>query len=191
METYLLKTKRLGLRRWKESDYAAFREINQDPMVMEFFPRLLTPEESDAMIEKIEENTNKNGFGLYAVELLKTKEFIGFIGLSVPNFDADFTPCVEIGWRLAYSHWGKGYAPEGAQACIEFAFHFLKISEIVSFTSVKNERSIRVMEKLNMKKVKEFMHPNLTPKDPLCTHVLYKIQRDSTDRVVKKGSKNK
>ncbi len=173
-----MKTKRLGLRRWNDADLIPFSKINQDPRVMEYFPKLLSQQESEEMIKKIEEKTNENGFGLYAVDLLSKKEFIGFIGLSRPNFEASFTPCVEIGWRLAYQHWGKGLATEGAQACLAFAFNLLRIPEIVSFTAKENQRSIKVMEKLNMKKAGEFMHPNLPEDHSLRKHVLYKISRE-------------
>ncbi len=172
---YTIKTPRLGLRKWKESDLAPFAEMNMNPKVMKHFPRLLTVEESNSMVERINGHFDKHGFGLWAVELLETNKFIGFIGLSIPSFEAEFTPCVEIGWRLSHEFWGKGYATEGATACLDYAFSNLEIPEIVSFTAVLNKPSIRVMERLEMNYAGEFLHPKLDPKHPLCRHVLYKI----------------
>jgi len=135
---YIIETARLGLREWKDSDAPVFVEMNRDNRVMEFFPSTLSSEESRAMIERIKECISENNFGLWAAEIKQTKEFIGFVGLSIPFFQNDFTPCVEIGWRLAHKHWGYGYATEGAAACLDYAFNHLKLCEIVSFTSALN-----------------------------------------------------
>lgn len=176
---YIIETPRLGLRKWKESDLGPFAKMNMNPKVMEFFPRALTAEESNSMVERINVYFNKHGFGLWAVELLESNKFIGFIGLSTPAFEAEFTPCIEIGWRLSNEFWGNGYATEGAKACLDYAFNDLGISEIVSFTAALNKPSIRVMEKLKMNYSGEFLHPKIDANDPLCKHVLYKINRDS------------
>lgn len=175
---YVIKTSRLGLRRWKESDLVPFAELNMNPTVMKFMPKILTDEESNSMVERINAHFDKHGFGLWAVELLESKEFIGFIGFSIPRFEAEFTPCFEIGWRLSDEFWGKGYAPEGAKACLDYAFSNLGMTEIVSFTSVLNKPSIRVMEKIGMKYSGEFLHPSLDVDHPLCRHVLYKISKN-------------
>ncbi|WP_432667425.1 GNAT family N-acetyltransferase [Wukongibacter baidiensis] len=172
---YIMRTSRLGLRRWKESDLEPFAEMNMNPEVMKYFPSTLTVEESNSLVERINEHFDKHGFGLWAVELLESKEFIGFIGLKIPGFEAEFTPCVEIGWRLSNEFWGNGYATEGAKACLDYAFTDLGISEIVSFTAVLNKPSMRVMEKLGMNYEGEFLHPKLDENHPLCKHVLYKI----------------
>jgi len=183
MSRYIIETKRLGLRRWQESDSSPFYKLNQDQRVMEFFPKTLTKEESDSMIIRIEENISKNGFGFYAVELLENTQFIGFIGLSIPSFEAEFTPCVEIGWRLDFEFWGHGYATEGATACLDYAFNKLDLSEIVSFTTVTNKRSQTVMQKIGMKKAGEFKHPKLDVGHPLCEHVLYKITKEDFNKM--------
>lgn len=172
---YIFKTPRLGLRRWKESDLAPFAEMNMSQRVMKYFPNTLTEEESNSMVHRINEHFDKHGFGLWAAELLESNEFIGFIGLSIPGFEADFTPCIEIGWRLSDKFWGEGYAPEGAKACLDYAFNDLGISEIVSFTSLFNKPSIRVMEKIGMDYADEFFHPKIEVSNPLCKHVLYRI----------------
>ena len=145
---------------------------------MEFFPKILTFEETRKWVEKIRDNIAKGEFGLWAVEIKQTCEFIGFAGLSVPKFQADFTPCIEIGWRFGYKHWGKGYAQEAACECLNFGFNKLNIKEIVSFTSAINMRSINVMKRIGMQYVKEFEHPNIERGSNLCKHVLY-IKKNS------------
>jgi RimJ/RimL family protein N-acetyltransferase len=170
---YFIETNRLGLRNWKDEDIPKFVEMNRDARVMEYFPKLLTEEETIGMVNRIKMHIQENGFGLWAVELIQTGEFIGYVGLSIPRFQADFTPCVEIGWRLAYPYWGKGYAQEAARACLDYGFNHLGLKEIVSFTSVLNTRSINVMKKIGMTFVKEFEHPNIEPGSRLRKHVLY------------------
>jgi ribosomal-protein-alanine N-acetyltransferase len=173
-----LRTNRLLLRRWRPDDLAPFAELNSDPRVMEHFPALLTREESDARAAGIQARFEERGFGLWAVEELGGAPFIGFIGLSVTPFEAHFTPCVEIGWRLAAAHWNRGYATEGAQAALDFGFGRLQLGEIVSFTAVQNVRSRRVMEKLGMTRAPEedFDHPLLPEGHRLRRHVLYRLR---------------
>ena len=139
----VIKTDRLFLRRWRSSDLKPFAELNADPRVMEFFPSPLSTEESDATASRIIQHFEDHGFGLWAVEVAAEAEFIGFIGLAVPRFEAHFTPCVEIGWRLAASHWGHGYATEGAKVTLDFALGSLRLDEVVAMTAVKNHRSRR------------------------------------------------
>jgi 3-dehydroquinate dehydratase/shikimate dehydrogenase len=170
---YIIETKRLGLRNWIDTDIPMFIEMNKDSRVMEYFPKLFTEEETIAMTERIKQHMTEKDFGFWAVEVKETNEFAGFVGLSVPRFEADFTPCVEIGWRLAYKHWGKGYAEEAARACLDYGFNKLGLKEIVSFTSVLNTRSMNVMKKIGMKYVKEFDHPNVELGHKLRRHVLY------------------
>ena len=177
MKDYIIQTNRLGLRKWKPEDLVPFAEMNSDPKVMEFFPHTLTKEESDAFANKIINDFNAKGFGLYAVDELSSGEFIGFIGLSIPTFESNFTPCVEIGWRIAHRFWGKGYAPEGADACIKYANETLNILEIVSFTATINKKSIRVMEKIGMNYCGTFNHPKVDINSVLCEHVLYKLEK--------------
>ncbi|HLH33963.1 MAG TPA: GNAT family N-acetyltransferase [Alloacidobacterium sp.] len=174
----ILKTNRLVLRRWQDSDREPFAAMHADARVMEFLPRLMTREESDNLIERIEAAFTQRGFGLCAVELKSDHRFIGFIGLSVPNFQAHFTPCVEIGWRLAAHAWGLGFATEGARAVTAYAFDTLKLDSIVSFTAEQNLRSRRVMEKIGMTfdPAESFNHPNLPEGHLLRRHVLYRLR---------------
>jgi RimJ/RimL family protein N-acetyltransferase len=144
---------------------------------MEYFPALLTPQQTDEGIARVERHFAQHGFGLYAAELIETNTFIGFIGLNIPNFQASFMPAVEIGWRLAFDYWGKGLATEGACAAVEYAFQTLHLPSLVSFTVPANLRSCRVMEKLGMvhDASGDFEHPNLPPGHPLRRHVLYRL----------------
>jgi RimJ/RimL family protein N-acetyltransferase len=173
-------TERLLLRRWQPSDREPFAKLNRDPKVMEFFPAPTSREESDAMVARIEARFESSGFGLWAVEIPGLAPFAGFIGLSNPRFESHFTPCTEIGWRLAAEHWGHGYATEGAKAALEFGFRWLQLREIVSFTSVANVRSQRVMEKIGMthSPSDDFDHPLLGEGHFLRRHVLYRARRD-------------
>ncbi len=173
------RTERLYLRRWQASDRPLFAQINRDPRVMEFFPGLLSREESDARVDRIEAHFKQHGFGLWAVEISGITPFAGFLGLSVPQFQAQFMPCIEIGWRLDAAHWKRGYATEGAHAALAFGFRWLPVKEIVSFTVPLNVRSRRVMEKLGMthSASDDFDHPLLPEGHPLRRHVLYKRSR--------------
>jgi RimJ/RimL family protein N-acetyltransferase len=175
----ILLTDRLMLRRWRESDLAPFARLNADARVMEFLPRALSREESERLVERIEAHFSQHGFGLCAAELRTDGSFIGFIGLAVPSFQAAFTPCVEIGWRLSADHWGMGLATEGARAIVRSAFDDLKIEKLVSFTVPENVRSRRVMEKLGMtyNPGEDFDHPGLPEGHALRRHVLYGLNR--------------
>jgi RimJ/RimL family protein N-acetyltransferase len=175
-------TERLWLRPWKEADLPAFAALNADPRVMEFLPKVLSRAESDARAAQIVEHFHEHGFGLWAVEVKAGAGFIGFVGLNVPAFEAHFTPCVEVGWRLACEHWGRGYATEAARAALAFGFDTLGLSEIVALTVPANERSRRVMERLGMTRspADDFEHPNLPSGHPLRPHVLYRLARSGT-----------
>ena len=146
---------------------------------MEFYPATLSLEETCQMVERAEAHFDRNGFGPWAAELRQSGEFIGYIGLLIPRFEAPFTPCVEIGWRLAAEHWGRGLATEGAQAAVRFAFDTLALHQIVSFTVPANLRSRRVMEKLGMTHDPrdDFDHPLLPREHPMQRHVLYRLAR--------------
>ncbi len=174
-----LQTERLRLRRWRPADAAPFAALNADPRVMEHFPALLSREESDAAMARIEAHFDQHGFGLWAMEIAGVAPFAGFIGLAVPRFEALFTPCVEIGWRLAAEYWGRGFATEGAKAALAFGFESLRLEEIVSFTVPGNVRSRRVMEKLGMTHdpCDDFDHPLLPAGHVLSRHVLYRAAR--------------
>ena len=152
--------------------------MNADPRVMEFFPDVLTREESDELIENIESHFDNRGFGLFATELKADKKFIGFIGLHVASFQAHFTPCVEIGWRIAAPYWGKGLATEGSREVVRYAFEWLRLESLVSFTVPENVASRRLMEKLGMTRdpAEDFDHPKLPPGHRLRRHVLYRLK---------------
>lgn len=177
-----LKTKRLILRPWCKEDLEPFSKINQDPRVMEHFPSLLSREESDQLVQRLQASIEKKGWGLWAVSLQATEEFIGFIGL-IPReketFPTPFSPCVEIGWRLGFDHWGKGYATEGALECLRYAFETLQLPEIVSFTAVQNKRSLSLMERIGLHRdpLNDFNFPNIPDGHPLQKHVLYRLTR--------------
>jgi len=180
-----LSTSRLILRRWREADRSAFAQLNDDPVVMEFMPRRLSRDESDATAARLGAAIETRGWGFWAVEVKGSAAsagapFIGFVGLSVPSFQAHFTPCVEIGWRLAKEHWGCGYASEAAAASLRFAFENLKLKQVVAFTVPLNKRSMRVMERIGMSRdpAGDFEHPKLAPGHPLRPHVLYRVNRE-------------
>jgi RimJ/RimL family protein N-acetyltransferase len=174
-----LVTSRLRLRPWHEHDLAPFAALNADQRVMEFLPKLLNRAESDALASRIRNHFAQHGFGLWVVEIPGVTNFIGFVGLSVPGFRTSFTPCVEVGWRLACEHWGHGYATEAATAALAFGFNEVALGEIVSFTATSNWRSRRVMERLAMKRspADDFEHPTLPEGHPLRSHVLYRLGR--------------
>lgn len=174
-----IKTERLILRPWRKDDLEPFARMNADPQVMEYFPSVLSREESDALAERITARISEQGWGLWAVSVPEIAEFIGFIGLAAPSFSAHFTPAVEVGWRLAKEHWGRGYATEGAFAALEHAFEMLKLEQVVSFTAAQNVRSRAVMEKIGMHRDPEddFDHPRVQEGNPLRRHVLYRINQ--------------
>ncbi len=172
-----IETDRLLLRSWKEEDRKHLKLINQDLEVMTYLGSPLTEDETDYLIEKIKQELREENYGVYAVELKENKKFIGIVGLHRTAFVSDFTPCIEILWRLDRNYWNKGYATEAAKACINYAFNTLKIDEVHSFTSKLNKASIKVMENIGLKFIKEFNHPDLKPDDPLRRHVLYRIER--------------
>jgi RimJ/RimL family protein N-acetyltransferase len=185
-----IETERLRLRYWESRDREPFARINGDPRVMEFLPASLTRAENDTMADRIEAHFRAHGFGLYAVELRQAQEFIGFAGLSVPAFRAHFTPCVEIGWRLAPEHWGRGLATEAARAVVGHGLGSLGLDSLVSFTAAANVRSRRVMEKIGMTHDPhdDFDHPTLPEGHPLRRHVLYRLRRATSDRHAESSS---
>lgn len=168
-----LETSRLQLRDWQETDLEPFRRLNADEQVMRYFPKSLSPEETDVFYQSILSEFKECGFGLYAVEVKENQEFIGFIGFHKATFDADFTPCIEIGWRLKQEAWGKGYATEGAAACLQYGFDELGFRDIYSFTADVNQPSINVMKKIGLRFMKTFNHPKVEKDSPLYKHVLF------------------
>ena len=173
-----LRGTRVLLRRWFERDLEPFAELNADPRVMEYFPAPLTRAQSDGFVrERILPLFAKRGLGSWAVEVPGVAPFIGYVGFLEHTFDAPFTPCIEIGWRLARAAWGNGYATEAARIAVAFGFDKGKLDEIVSFTVPANARSIAVMERLGMTYAGEFSHPLLPAGHPLSRHVLYRLGR--------------
>lgn len=172
----MFRTNRLLLRRWRQSDLAAFAAINADAQAMRYMPSCLTRAQSDQWVEQIEAEFERDGFGLWALELVSEGSFIGFTGLNQVPFPASFAPAVEIGWRLAPSFWGKGYATEAAIAALELGFVRFGLAEIVAETAGTNLPSRRVMNRIGMRHdpALDFVHPNLPPDHLLGPHVLYR-----------------
>jgi RimJ/RimL family protein N-acetyltransferase len=180
----ILRTKRLILRPWRDQDVAPFAALNADPEVMAEMGGPRHRADSEAQAQRIREHFDAHGYGVWAAGLPGAASFIGFIGLAIPGFEASFTPCVEVGWRLARAYWGQGYASEGARAALDFGFERLGLEEIVSFTTTTNLRLRRVMERIGMARQAEedFDHPNLHEGHPLRRHVLYRIGRQQWRR---------
>ncbi|WP_440896988.1 GNAT family N-acetyltransferase [Amphibacillus sp. Q70] len=174
-----LETSRLQLRDWDEADLEPFSRLNADENVMKYFPGTLSFTETNEFYKLIISEFEEYGFGLYAVETKENTEFIGFIGFHKAAFEADFTPCIEIGWRLKKEAWGKGYATEGVAACLQYGFNTLGFSDVYSFTADINKPSKNVMIKNGMNFIKTFDHPKIKKDSPLSKHVLYHIKRNS------------
>jgi RimJ/RimL family protein N-acetyltransferase len=178
----ILTTDLLILRTWDISDIPLMAEISSDPLVMQHFPAIQDFAATQALVESIHQQYEKFGYALYAVEIKNTHEFIGFVGLShpyyeIPNFKPQGLPIVEIGWRLSSKFWGKGYATEAAKAVLHYAFIELNLKEIISFTTVANTQSRRVMEKIGLhhSEKDDFDHPKLPDNSPLKRHVLCRL----------------
>lgn len=176
MNCFELRTQRLLLREWRESDLASFAEFNADPKVMEFYTHTLNREESNALAERIQKEITSRGYGFWAVETQSGSNFIGYVGLNYWNLEAKFSPCIDIGWRLGSPYWGKGYATEAAHAVLRYGFEILELQEIVGMATIGNVRSHRVMERLGMKTdpSENFEHPKLPKGHPLGWRVLYR-----------------
>jgi len=183
-----IETERLYLRQWQASDFATFADMNADPEVMQYFPKLLTPRVSDIIANKCQQLIADNGWGLWAVSLKVDEEnsggFIGFVGLNDTHADMSFAPAVEIAWRLHSDYWGQGYATEAARASLNFAFTELGLEEVVSFTAIINKRSQLIMQRIGMTDTQDnFYHPALKSTHPLAEHVLYKITREQWENI--------
>ncbi len=178
---FRMETDRLILRAWQDTDLKPFAEMNADQEVMTYFPKTLDMEESAELIAKMRERTIVNGFGFMPVEEKGSGRFVGFVGLNRPVFatPVGFEPCIEIGWRLARWAWGKGYASEAARAWLGFGFETISLEEIVAFTVVSNERSLKVMRRLGMREGQVFDHPSVPMSSPdLRPHRLFSLSRD-------------
>ena len=179
VELIEFETERLRLRQWKPSDREPFAALNADSKVMEFFPSPLTRMESDAMADRCQSLIKERGWGFWAAESKATQEFIGFVGLHTPSAELPFSPCVEVGWRLGFEHWGKGFASEAARGALRVGFQLLSLREIVSFTSLRNLRSRNVMERLGMRASGTFEHPQVPEGSVLRRHCLYRLSSNS------------
>ncbi|MBQ4915871.1 GNAT family N-acetyltransferase [Maribacter sp. MMG018] len=175
---YLFKSERLGFRNWIKNDLTPFAKINADPEVMAHFPKPLTKEETSKLIDRLQQHYLKNGYTYFAAEILNTGELIGFIGCLYQDYKTDFTPAVDIGWRLKKSSWGNGYATEGAKKCLEFAFNDLSIDKVIAVCTLQNSASENVMKKIGMQKVGEFDHPKpkVYPEHEKC--ICYEINKN-------------
>lgn len=180
----LLVTARLRLRPWRDEDLAPFARLCADPRVMQHMPDVLTAQESGEFAARIRRHFEEHGFGLWAIEVPGVTPFAGFVGLTRVAFEAHFTPAVEVGWRLAAEHWGRGYATEGARAALDHAFGPLALREVVSMTVAANQRSWRVMERIGMTRspADDFDHPRLPEGHRLRRHVLYRVAAESRGR---------
>jgi len=174
-----LETERLILRGWEERDVAPFAAMNADVRVMEYFPSVLSAEESRAVFDRLSERAIEHGFHFEPVEEKTTGQFAGFVGIAPVPTNLPFAPAVEIGWRLPVEFWGKGYATEAATAWLDHGFNSLKLAEIVSFAVEANQRSRAVMSRIGMMQDMDgsFLHPALPDDHPLALHVLYRIER--------------
>jgi RimJ/RimL family protein N-acetyltransferase len=175
-ELFEFDTKRLRLRQWRAADREPFAVLNADPRVMEFYLAPLSRTESDFLANRCQALIAERGWGFWAVETKSENEFIGFVGLHTPAPELPFSPCVEVGWRLAVKHWGKGFATEAAHGALRIGFEELGLTEIVSFTSAINLRSRAVMVKLGMRETEEtFEHPSVPMGSALRQHYLYRL----------------
>lgn len=172
--THLFTTPRLGFRTWKESDLPAFAAMNADLEIMRFFQKPLIEAESKAMMERMNTHFKEKGYCYFAVDMIKTGELVGMIGLGWKTFDASFTPCVDIGWRIRKEYWNQGLTSEGAQACLDFAKE-KEIPEVLSMASLGNLASLRVMQKIGMKYWQDFEHPELIDHPAISRLSLYRI----------------
>lgn len=173
-----IDTERLRLRQWRAEDREPFAALNADPTVMKFFPGILNRAKSDLLADRCQSLIAERGWGFWAVEIRDTQEFIGFVGLHTPAPELPFSPCVEVGWRLAAKYWGKGYATEAARCALGVSFERLGLEEIVSFAVVDNIKSRAVMERLGMRDtLKTFEHPGVPQGSPLRKHCLYRLTR--------------
>jgi len=179
MADYIIKTERLGLRNWQEKDIEPATIMNADKAVREFFPNTMNQLETEDFIKRMQAHFATHGYCYFAVDELSSQEFIGFIGLSYQTFKSKFTPCVDIGWRLLQHKWAKGYATEGAMACLNFAFKTLNLSEVYAIAPVMNLKSQHVMQKLGMHKYMQFIHPKIDKNNDLKNCVAYRISNQS------------
>jgi RimJ/RimL family protein N-acetyltransferase len=172
---YIFTSKRLGFRNWQTSDIPKMTAINTNPNAMQFFPSIQDETQTADFIQRMQTQLETKGFCYFAVEKLENSDFIGFIGLSEQTYESEFTPCVDIGWRLAEAAWNQGFATEGANRCLEFAFNILNLKTIKAIAPEINLNSINVMQKIGMRKIGTFKHPKLKDFERLETCVCFQI----------------
>ena len=174
-DKYLFTSERLGFRNWIDSDIAKMIDISSDPDVMEFFPSIATEIQTVEFIDRMKLMCIEKGYCYFAVDHLKDESFIGFIGLCYQTYESQFTPSVDIGWRLNKKYWNNGLATEGAKKCLDYGFNVIELKNIISTSPIINTKSIRVMEKIGMQKLTEFKHLRLKSNEKLEDCVCFKI----------------
>lgn len=181
--TVFFETDRLYLRAWQEDDIEPFADLCADPVVMQYFPEPMSRENSEQLVRRCIAKQEQDGFCMAPIEVKATGEFLGLVGLNRPTYAAPlpFDPCVEIGWRMKQTAWGKGYATEAAREWLRFGFETIGLDEIVAFTIPTNLPSRKVMERIGMTQDLEgdFLHPSLEPDHPIARHVLYRLSSAS------------
>lgn len=173
---YIFTSERLGFRNWDQEDIDKLYLINTDKKVMEFFPDVSTKQQTTEFVHRMKRQFEDKGFCYFAVDRLDNREFIGFIGLSEQTYVADFTPCIDIGWRINSGEWNKGYATEGAKRCLDYARNILMLEDIYAVAPKINLKSEHIMKKIGLEKQYEFEHTLLVNNDSLRTCVLYKTK---------------
>jgi RimJ/RimL family protein N-acetyltransferase len=171
-----MQTQNLTLRPWRQSDLQFLAQLCADETVMRYFPKVLTEEESADFLRRLIAHQEEHGFSYFAVEEKQSGKLIGFIGLAAQKYESPFTPAVDVGWRLMPSAWGKGYATEGAKRCLQLAFEELKLDRVIAVCAATNKGSERVMQKIGMQKIGEFVHPNLEVDSALQPCLCYAIE---------------
>ena len=170
---YLFTSERLGFRNWQEADIPMLAEVNADPVVMEFFPSIQGFQQTVDFVRRMQKQFAEKGYCYFAVDKLDREEWIGFIGLSDQDYKADFTPCIDIGWRLKQSAWHNGFATEGAKRCMEYGLTNLGLLKVFAVAPKINARSEHIMKSIGMFKVSEFDHPALREDTRLNPCILY------------------
>ena len=176
--TYIFSSQRLGFRAWQDSDIPLMTKISADPIVMEYFPSVADALQTESFLKRMQQMQIERGYCYFAVDRLEDKKFIGFIGLCYQEYESPVTPCVDIGWRLSPSAWGRGYATEGAQRCLAYGFETLGLAKIVAVATQHNIKSINVMKKAGMQFACAFEHPRLLDTPQLTTCVCYEIAKN-------------
>ncbi len=178
---YIFKSERLGFRNWRTDDLTEFSKLNSDEAVMEHFPNPLTELETANFIKRLQKHYSEREYTYFATEILETGEFIGFIGLAYQDYNTEYTPATDIGWRLKQSAWGRGYATEGAKRCLEHAFNVLHLKKVISTCVIQNVNSEQVMKKIGMKRIGAFNHPKLKEYPNYERCICYEIRNSDRD----------